>query len=348
VDGSVVIDVRLPARPPVALVVPIIDVCGGRCTMCGIWQREPRPPFPPERLAEILGDPDLGGSLTHVNVTGGEPVDHPRFADIAAVLSSACPALVEVNVNTSGLDAAGTAPAIEAFREALAPHVAMMATVSLDGIGAVHDRVRGVKGAFTETSRAIAECAELARRRGDLRVHVNCTVSRHNMDGVGEVVEWVRGQGLGLTLTLAAANDLYLGNVDRRARFELSAEQADDLAARLDAVQDDDWFPATERHYYEMAAHMLRGGERSCRCVYQTSGVFLDLDGTLYPCGTAEGLPYGRLPEQAFGDIYFGPHGDAVRRDVWRRLCPTCPTNSYHGLADGVWLDVLKKRRAQR
>jgi MoaA/NifB/PqqE/SkfB family radical SAM enzyme len=136
--------------------------------------------------------------------------------------------------------------------------------------------------------------------------------------------------------------------VRHRPRFELSPEQSAEVASLLDDLQDDAGFPLTERNYYEMLAGMLRGGDRSCRCVYQTRGVFLDLDGVVYPCGTAASLPYGRLPDESFADIYLGARGDAVRRQLLRDHCPACPTNSYHGLADGVWLRVLKRRRAER
>ena len=60
-------------RPPVVMVLPVIDVCDGRCQMCGIWKRTPRTPLSPATLARILADGYLSGSLTHVNVTGGEP-----------------------------------------------------------------------------------------------------------------------------------------------------------------------------------------------------------------------------------------------------------------------------------
>lgn len=338
----------LRVRPPVALVLPIIDVCGGRCTMCGIWQRPPRPPLEPGRLAQVLADPLLSGSLTHVNVTGGEPVDHPAFPEIASTLSAGLPSLVQVNVNTSGLAAERTVAGVEAFRRSLDPRVEMMATVSLDGIGKLHDRIRGVKGAFEETSRAVEGCVEVSQRLPGLEVHLNCTISHANLDGVGEVLAWARARGIGLTLTAAASNDLYLGNVRYRARFGLTGRQREELARLLDGLRDDDVIPRTERHYYEMVAGMLRGGDRSCDCVYQSHGVFLDLDGLVYPCGTAGELPYGRLPEESFEEVYLGPKGDEVRRALMRGYCPSCPTNSYHGLADGVWLEVLRKGRAKR
>lgn len=335
-----------PARTPNVLVLPIIDVCDGRCTMCGIWEREPRNPIEPEHLAHILADASLSGGLTHVNVTGGEPVDHPRFSGIAEVLSSGCPRLQEVNVNTSGLAAKRTIAGIKVFREHLDPRISLIATVSLDGIGKLHDRVRGVKGAFAQTAEAISGCVAFADSTPGVRIHLNCTISRANYEGVKDVMEWARRRDIGLTLTAAATNDLYLGNGRYRARFELNSDQSAELARLLDALQDDDSVPLTERNYYEMLAGMLSGKDRSCGCVYQTHGVFLDLDGTVYPCGTAGDLPYGRLPDESFSEIYYGERGERVRRELQTRYCPACPTNSYHGLADGVWLKVLKKRRA--
>lgn len=316
--------------------------------MCGIWQRPHRPPLEPRRLASILADPDLSSALTHINITGGEPAEHPTFAEIGEVVSESCPSLVEVNVNLSGLDAELTIVAVERFRLALAARIAMIATVSLDGVNSTHDRIRGVKGAFHQTAEAIEGCMNISSRHQSLKVHVNCTVSKHNLDDVPNVIRWVREHHLTMSLTVAASNDLYLANVAQSHRFTLSTAQVRELAELLETLQSTEDFPATERHYYSMARRMLMGEPRSCACVYQTHGVFLDLDGTLYPCGTAPSLPYGRLPEQAFRDIYHGPHGEAVRQALLRRYCPSCPSNSYHGLAEGVWLEVLRNRRSTR
>lgn len=334
--------------PPNVLVIPITDSCGGRCQMCGIWRTPNRPPVPLERLARIFAESYLSANLTHINVTGGEPLHHPDLAGIASLFSRRCPALREVSINTSGLNPEDM-DQIAPFREALPNGVFFNVTVSLDGIGALHDRIRGVKHAWEHTLESIDRALAMARNAERMSVHINCTLSRDNHNAVGPVTQFAREHNIPLSLTYAAVNDLYLRNNDgKHARFILLDDHQTALASSLDRLQEDEEFPATQRHFFRMLSGMLRGQPRSSPCVYQSKGIFLDLDGTVYPCGTAHALPYGKLPEESFEAIYSGPTGDEIRRALQARFCPGCPSNSYYGLADGVWLDVLRAQRSSK
>jgi MoaA/NifB/PqqE/SkfB family radical SAM enzyme len=336
----------MEVRSPLVLVLPVIDVCDGRCQMCGIWKRPARPALEPSRLARILKDVALSAALTHINITGGEPCSHPEPEALLAVLSVGCPSLREVNLNVSGLDPERTALAVPAFRAGLATAVKLVITVSLDGVGSLHDRVRGVKHAFERTMASIRWCQDAIASGLAFRLLLNCTVSRANHEGVRDVVALARQLGIGLSLTYAATNGLFLGNLSMRGRFEIAEESTRPVSQLFTDAFHDEGFPLTERHYYAMAARMANGEPRPGTCVYQDRGVFLDLDGTVYPCGTAPDLPYARLPDEPFKPAYFGERGDAIRRELMNRHCPGCPTNSYHGLAKGVWLEVLRERRS--
>ena len=334
-------------RPPVVMVLPVIDVCDGRCQMCGIWKRTPRTPLSPATLARILADGYLSGSLTHVNVTGGEPCRHPEPRALLAALSDGCPSLREVNVNVSGLDPESTTAAVPQFRAGLADRIDLVVTFSLDGVEGGHERVRGVKHAFKKTMASVRWCREFAAGARRMRVLLNCTVSRANLSDARAVISLARELDIGLSLTFAASNGLFLSNLGMRGRFEVTEGAAGPVAKLFGECAADEGFPPTERHYYAMAARMAAGEPRIGACVYQNRGVFLDLDGTVYPCGTAPDLPYAKLPDEPFEPAYRGPRGNAVRAALKARHCLGCPTNSYHGLADGVWLEVLKARRSR-
>ena len=316
--------------------------------MCGIWRTPGRPPFPVERLALIFAESYLSSDLTHINVTGGDPLHHPDLPDIANIFSGRCPALREVSINTSGLKPTDIEKILP-FREALPTGVFLIATVSVDGVEGLHDRIRGVKHAWESTLASIDRALAIADKVENFAVHINCTLSRDNHQAVDSVVRFARERQIPLSLTYAAVNDLYLRNNNAHSvRFTLSDDHQATLANSMDRLQDDKEFPATQRHFFRMLGSMLRGQPRSSPCVYQSAGIFLDLDGTVYPCGTARTLPYGKLPADSFEEIYSGPNGAEIRRQLQARHCPGCPSNSYYGLADGIWLDVLKAERSVR
>jgi MoaA/NifB/PqqE/SkfB family radical SAM enzyme len=341
-------DYHMKIQPPNVLVLPITDSCGGRCQMCGIWRTPNRPPVSIECLAQVFSESYLSANLTHINVTGGEPLHHPDLRGLARLFSSRCPALREVSINTSGLNPVDMEQ-IPPFREALLQSVLLNITVSVDGIGVLHDRIRGVKDAWKHTSESIDRALAIAQNFEQVSVQINCTISRDNYDAIDSVIRFARERQIALSLTYAAVNDLYLRNDDpMHGRFTLTDGHQAALAGYLDNLQENEAFPATQRHFFRMLSGMLRGQPRSSPCVYQSKGIFLDLDGTVYPCGTARALPYGKLPEESFEAIYCGPKGDKIRCELQARFCPGCPTNSYYGLADGVWLEVLRAQRCKK
>jgi MoaA/NifB/PqqE/SkfB family radical SAM enzyme len=334
--------------PPNVLVIPITDSCDGRCQMCGIWRTPKREPASTELLRKIFAEPFFASGLTYINVTGGEPLKHPDLPGLADLFNQTCPGLREVSTNVSGLNPIELEQ-ITPFRRTLREDVFLNVTVSLDGIGATHDRIRGVKEAWSNTLQSINRACELAAEHEKMAVMINYTISQgnHTADAIGPVVRFANDLKIQFALTYGAANDLYLRNDDsQRARFLLTDEQRVELAYYLDDLQEGAEFPPTQLHFFRMLNGMLRGQPRSSACVYQTRGIFLDLDGTVYPCGSAREHPYGRVPKESFETLYTGPNGVEIRRELRARVCPSCPTNSYYGLADGVWLDVLKEQRA--
>jgi MoaA/NifB/PqqE/SkfB family radical SAM enzyme len=330
---------------PNVLVTPVIDFCEGRCQMCGIWKHPLRPPMSPSLLTEILSQNGFGEHLRYINMTGGEPVNHPEFGQLATVFSETCPALREVSINISGLDPDLTEQQVPVFREKLDPGIALQFTISLDGVGELHDRIRGSKGAFERTKDSIRRCKQLIHDGLDIDLRLNCTISRNNSQGMSGVIGFARAENIPVAVTYAATNGLYLRNQGRTAVFEMDHVHRDQFRADLIQLRYDSSFPRTDRHYFSMIQTMMDGNPRPCGCVFQTRGVFLDLDGQLYPCGTAPDLAYGKLPEESFQEIYFGSRGDEIRSELLSRYCGKCPTNSYHGLADDVWLDVLREGR---
>jgi len=114
--------------------------------------REPRGAFlSPDFLETAVREARPLG-LTSVKLTGGEPLLHPEFGQILAILKKAG---VRLTVETNGvLMTHALATAISDFPD-------RMVSVSLDGAdSATHDAVRGVRGAFEGACRAVRLLSE--------------------------------------------------------------------------------------------------------------------------------------------------------------------------------------------
>ena len=133
---------------------------------------------------EALGAVDLAERLgyTHLAISGGEPLLSPH---LDAVLARARSFGMHASVVTNGIQAATPA---NLARLAGADSVC----VSLDGIGATHDEMRGRAGAFDIALRALVAM-------GDAGLHcgVSCGVSRRSLDEMEAVAAVAHKAGAG-------------------------------------------------------------------------------------------------------------------------------------------------------
>jgi radical SAM protein with 4Fe4S-binding SPASM domain len=163
----------LPRPAPRFCVWEITLACDAACVHCGSSAGDPRPAEldTSEALALCDGLAELG--VPHVTLSGGEPLVRSDWADLAARLVARKVA-VELITNGLALDA-------EAAR-AIAASGIRSVTISVDGPEAIHDELRGVRGAF----RRVVSAAGHLRRAG-LPVGASTQVNALNVERLEEL-----------------------------------------------------------------------------------------------------------------------------------------------------------------
>lgn len=163
----------------------ITDYCNLRCRHCWVtpvWVgRIPPPKLPLQALKGAIGEA-VDEGLSHVKLTGGEPLLHPEFSDMVRFIHELG---LSVGVETNGtLVTEGIAD--------LLCDVKANISVSIDGADSeTHDLFRGVKGSFEKTVRAV----EMLRDRGSPPL-VIFSVYRKNMEELEKVVELCKEIGV--------------------------------------------------------------------------------------------------------------------------------------------------------
>ena len=155
-----------PDRPRLLTFV-VTFRCNARCVMCDSWRKDGEGEL---TLAQIEAIYRQLPRLHAVRLTGGEPFVRKDFDDIAALTQTLLrPALLHVTTNGFLTER------IVSFCEQRERSVPLQLLVSIDGVGAKHDQVRGRRGAW---DRAMATVRALAPRQRELglRLAVNQTV----------------------------------------------------------------------------------------------------------------------------------------------------------------------------
>jgi MoaA/NifB/PqqE/SkfB family radical SAM enzyme len=174
---------------PTSIALLMTERCNARCVHCDIWKNRGREDRPTRDEWKTLLS-DLRRWLGPVNVvmTGGEALLNPDTLELVAHGSSI------------GL-------AVEVLSHGFWPDVSMMEklalarpariTISFDGVGAAHDRVRGREnfGATAETS--ILTLNKIRREQSlPMKIRLKTVIMQQNLDDVCEVAWFAKRNGL--------------------------------------------------------------------------------------------------------------------------------------------------------
>lgn len=312
------------------------DICNSRCQMCNIWKQKKDTEFTPERLELILAD-RLFNDLAYVGVSGGEPTLRPDLADIFRVLTRKQPRLQGTSIITNAIQADSVISRILAIAqicgEAGVPFSAM---VSLDGIGQVHDQVRGRQGNYASA----LEVIKYLRDRTKIRVSVGCTITKDNVWHVDEVLDFCRQEGVYGRFRIAEFirrlyNDdrsEYIRNFNREERIHLGL-----FFAKLELTYEQS--RSVKATYRSIRQMLLDDAPRSSGCPYRTVAITLNSRGQLLYCAPKSPVLGSALSESA-ESLY--RHNIARRKKIITQYCSGC-IHDYD--APETTADVLSRFR---
>ena len=281
--------------------------CNARCIMCDSWRSGEKNPqgaaaelSPAEIESLFRRDADFLGAVSKVGLTGGEPFLRKDLPDIVRTLHRLLPqarmSLVSNGLMTERI-LAGLGQIKDFFPE-------LVFSISLDGIGPVHDQVRGTPGAFDKAMATIAGALKLG-----FTVTSGMTLSAMNYDQIEPVADLLAGLGVDFSCNLQ----------ERGANFHSTGR-----AEVLDPAQISQVRRALERfphHYYmDQLRRQLEGRPRTLPCYAGMSSYFLTPAGEVTICNLV-GQPLGSLREQGFREIADGARAWQLRRELTSCTC---------------------------
>lgn len=268
--------------------------CNARCHMCNTWQ------FPSD-VAEEITPADLASlpKLSFANITGGEPFLREDLADIVEVVRAKADRVV---VSTNGYYTERVLALARRFPD-------LGFRVSIEGLPAANDGLRGIENGFDHGLRTLLELRAL----GVEDIGFGITLSDRNADDLLELFELADAMGLEFA-TAAMHNTYYFHKFDNAFEDpERIAGNLEELSRRLLATsRPKNWF----RAWFNMGlANYVRGGARLLPCDMGSDIFFVDPFGRILPCNALD-EPMGSLKTHSFDEIWNSDAARAVREKV--------------------------------
>jgi MoaA/NifB/PqqE/SkfB family radical SAM enzyme/glycosyltransferase involved in cell wall biosynthesis len=314
------IDGHLPPRQPSkerTLLLLVNRGCNLRCSFCDLWEGMEN--MEPERLWPVLDDAVEIGTKTLV-ITGGEPLLHPSIFDI---VRGAKARGLSVNLTTNGT-------LVERrWAELLACGLDSV-SFSIDGVEETHDRLRGRKGAWSQT------VAALERLRSETTIHASVyfVATRENVGELLQTYELARSVGASFDFwPVNDAEDLYIRSpADRQAWLDA-----------VEAISSKEPEVARRKAFYMDSLRYHSGGleGNALRCLGFIDQYGITYDGRFLPCCVwgAEGISAGNVFERPLRELWYSSDVREKRERLHSEGCTAgCFNHSLYEFTESTGL----------
>ena len=302
--------------------------CNSKCQMCNIWQIED----PAELSTEIFKN--LSPELKYLNLSGGETFLHPNLPEIVKTVNQSAPN-ANIIISSNGL---ATDLIVKSMKEIHKIDSRVGVRISLDGIGAMHDEVRGIPGIYEAVMKTIKELQVI----GVSNLGFSFTIMDKNVHHLKDVYKLSKKMNIELALAVVQNSDIYFGKADNKMTF------IDDLKNNLDFVIDSElktWNPKRwGRAYYNYGLKLY--AEKNERLLPSGAGfdsLFIDPEGNVFPSNLIN-LKMGNIKDNKLDNIWDGLQAKAVREEIETKniteswiICTIRGEMKKHIMSAGMW-----------
>ncbi|MCX6742838.1 MAG: radical SAM protein [Candidatus Parcubacteria bacterium] len=274
---------------PIDLVLAVTYNCNSRCRMCNIWKSEPLP------LLDLAEYKQLLGTFKEINITGGEPFLRPDLTEIVKLFVENNPN-IRIIISSNGF---ATELILAKIKEIIKIKPDIILSFSVDGLGELHDQIRGIPGGFNKVMATIKGVKEL----GVKELRLAYTAGDYNISHLEKVYNLAKEIGAEFTMAAIHNADNYFNIADNKISKleEFKKEFTKIIKAELAATQPKNW----ARAYFVYALYeFLVTGKRLLPNYSGVDNVFIDPLGDVYPSDVS-GHVMGNLKNFAsFKDLY--------------------------------------------
>lgn len=318
-----------PKMLPINVTLSPSPRCNSRCLTCNIWMK---------REDELTIDEwdrvfrSLGRAPFWFTVSGGEPFMFRDLVPLCQSLYQHCrPGII--NIPTNSLMQKIIPGKVEEICRGC-PDAQVIINLSLDGVGAKHDRIRGIPGNFEKFEQNLRALREL--NCPNLNIGIHSVISRFNVDDAAELFDYAFSRKPDSYITEIAEQRVELDTVglDITPSPDKYSGAIDQLIERIERRQFRGISRVTEAfrvEYYKLVKDILSEETQVIPCFAGWASTQIYANGEVWPCCIrADNLANLRDVDYDFKRIWFSPEADRVRRSIRNKECHCTLANASY------------------
>ncbi len=340
---------------PVTLTFSVTNRCQSRCQTCHIWKIHAQQPDLRESelsLDEIEKIFQSIGCVYFFNISGGEPFlrrDLPEIVGLA--IDHLRPRIIHAPTNALSPDR--VEEGVTRILEVMASkrwRVPFTVKPSLDGVGEMHDKIRGVPGNFEKVMDTVERLKRIREQYPNLHVELGTVVSRFNMHHLEELAAFVHS----LDGIESYRNEVAEERTEFFNQNTSITPTADEYAALMAGFSRRIWDSTRGKRklarvtealrlvYYKYAAWIMKENRQVLPCYGGITNAHINPYGQVWPCAVlGYDQPMGNLRDfdYDFQKLWNSEQARQVRAFIRARNC-ACP------LANQAYSNILCSAKA--
>lgn len=324
---------------PMTVTYSVTAACQSRCKTCQIGAMFCQNPQRAEDDLTLDEVEKIFSSMHPVyffNMSGGEPF---LRKDLPEIVGLACkylkPRVVHTPTNAILTEriVENTEKIIRIVRD-YNPSVPVTVKPSIDGVGELHDEIRGVKGNFECLLKTIEGLKRLENKYDNFHLELGTVISNYNIQYLDEIEDFVHSLGVesyrnevaecrteffNLNDPITPPADVYQRLIKDFARkVEANIGKKKRLARTTEAMR---------VVYYDLAGKILEEKRQVIPCYAGTSNVHINYDGGVWPCcvlGYEKQMGNLREYDYDFQKLWHSEEAQEVRKYIKGKNC-ACP-----------------------
>ncbi len=274
---------------PLVLTFSVTNKCNSKCKTCNIWKK-------PDRSSEELNLEEIEtifrsiGKLYFLNMSGGEPFLRNDLLDIIRLSERYLyPNLVHIPSN--GLLTDLIEQRVKEILETISSKTFLTIKLSLDGVGELHDEIRGVKNNFLKVTETYSRLSNLRQKYPNFHLGFNTITSKFNLNHLDEIIDYARSLKPDSYVTEIAENRSELFNLPDDITLDAETYQKLILSFRENTRQNlksrrsiSKYTEASRLVYYDYVVRILNEKRQVLPCYAGLSNAHLNPFGEVWPC----------------------------------------------------------------
>lgn len=324
---------------PMTLTYSVTAACQSRCKTCQIGKMFCEDPGRAEndlRLDEVEKIFISMYPVYFFNISGGEPF---LRKDLPEIVELACKCLKPKVIHTP-TNAILTERIIENTEKIIRivrnydRTVPFTVKPSIDGVGALHDEIRGIKGNFECLLKTIEGLKQLEKRYDNFHLELGTVISNFNIDYLDEIEDFVHSLGVESYRNEVAECRTEFFNLDdlitppaevyQRLIKDFARKVEENISSKKSLAKTTE---ALRVVYYDIAGRILKEKRQVIPCYAGISNVHINYDGGVWPCcvlGYEKEMGNLREYDYNFQKLWHSDKAEIVRNYIREKKC-ACP-----------------------